>query len=61
MILSDGTIKELMKKGELSIEPVADEQIQPASVDCTLGSHFLRIDDAEKTHLDFDNPIQYRN
>jgi len=60
MILSDGTIKELMKKGELLIEPVADEQIQPASVDCTLGSHFLRIDDAEKTHLDFDNPIQYR-
>ena len=59
MILSDGTIRELMSKNELEISPLKDEQIQPASVDCTLGTHFLRVDDAERTHLDFDNEIKY--
>ena len=43
MILSDGTIKELIKKEELVITPLKDEQIQPASVDCTLGTHFYAL------------------
>ena len=60
MILSDGTIKELIKKEELVITPLKDEQIQPASVDCTLGTHFLRIDDSHRTHLDFENEIKYK-
>ena len=59
MILSDGSIRELMRKKELEISPITDEQIQPASVDCTLGTHFLRVDDAERTHLDFDREIKY--
>ena len=59
MILSDATIRNLMIKNELSISPIADEQIQPASVDCTLGTHFLRVDDSERTHLDFDHDIKY--
>ena len=60
MILSDGTIKELIKKEELVITPLNDAQIQPASVDCTLGTHFLRIDDSHRTHLDFENEIKYQ-
>jgi len=59
MILSDGTIRELMSKKELEISPVTDAQIQPASVDCTLGTHFLKVDDSERTHLDFDGEIKY--
>ena len=60
MILSDKTIRRLIQTKALKIYPITDEQIQPASVDCTLGDHFLRIEDAEKTHLDFDHPIAYK-
>ncbi len=59
MILSDQTIKELINTKELKIDPIADEQIQPASVDCTLGEHYLKIKDSQKTHLDFNSPIEY--
>ena len=41
MILSDGTIRELIAAGTLIIEPIADGQIQPASVDVRLGAEFL--------------------
>lgn len=45
MILSDGEIKELLEKGELSISPLSENQIQPASVDITLGNTFSVIKD----------------
>lgn len=60
MILSDGSIKELISTGELGITPLDSEQIQPASVDCTLGNHFLRVNDSQKTHLDFDSKVEYQ-
>jgi len=41
VILSDGTIKELLKKGDLGIEPFDWSQIEPASVDLRLGDTFL--------------------
>ena len=40
MILSDRTIRDLMGKGTLKIEPLEDYQIQPASVDLRLGEQF---------------------
>lgn len=61
MILSDKTIQTLIQSGDLGISPLSDHQIQPASVDCTLGTHFLRINDTEKTHLDFDHPVEYQD
>ena len=59
MILSDGTIRELIKTNALSISPLNDGQVQPASVDCTLGTHFLKIDDSSRTHLDFESDTKY--
>ena len=59
MILSDDSIQALLNKKELIIEPVTDAQIQPASVDCTLGNHFLKIDDSQRTHLDLESPVHY--
>ena len=41
MILSDGTIRRLLTDRRLVIEPLEDNQIQPASVDIRLGSTFL--------------------
>ncbi|MBI2684114.1 MAG: dCTP deaminase [Actinobacteria bacterium] len=41
MILSDGTIRELLATGRLSIAPIEPDQVQPASVDVRLGDRFL--------------------
>ena len=41
MILSDRQIKNLIRKGELSIEPLEHSQIQPSSVDLRLGDEFI--------------------
>jgi len=60
MILSDKTIKERLKKGDLVITPLGKNSIQPASVDCTLGEHFLVIDDMEMHTIEMDKPIKYR-
>ena len=44
MIISDAKIKTLLSTKELIIDPLDESQIQPASVDCTLGTHFLNVD-----------------
>ncbi len=41
MILSDKTIKELIKQGELIIEPYEEENIQASSIDLRLGDEIL--------------------
>ncbi|PCJ62397.1 MAG: dCTP deaminase [Candidatus Hydrogenedentota bacterium] len=41
VILSDKTIKRMLKSGELGIDPLDPEQIEPASVDLRLGDTFL--------------------
>ena len=45
MILSDKKIRELLANKSLIIDPIADNAIQPSSIDCRLGSHFLVIDE----------------
>ena len=44
MFLSDIDIKEAIKKGEIVIEPLNEENIGPASVDLTLGRDYLISD-----------------
>ncbi len=46
MILSDRSIKRLIKEGRLSIEPLKEENIQASSIDLTLGEDviFYRVD-----------------
>jgi dCTP deaminase len=41
VILSDRSIKKLLASGELGIEPMDEDQIEPASVDLRLGNTFL--------------------
>ena len=62
MILSDKTIKQLISTGDLVINPLSENSIQPASVDCRIGSHYLVIDDTqiESGILAFDKEIKYR-
>ncbi len=41
MILSDRSIKELIKKGRLAIEPYKEENVQASSIDLTLGGELI--------------------
>ncbi|MFN8511450.1 MAG: dCTP deaminase [Thermomicrobiales bacterium] len=52
MILSDGTLRRLLAEGRLVIEPLADSQIQPASIDIRLGQMFLAFRRHTTTSID---------
>ncbi|MFN7249993.1 MAG: dCTP deaminase [Anaerobacillus sp.] len=60
MILTGKTIAEKVKVKELVIEPISEEQFQPASVDLRLGDHFLTIDEHVNGILSLDKPAKYR-
>lgn len=62
MILSDRTLKEMISEGKLLVDPLLEESVQPASIDCRLGTHFLAVDDTLCPNgvLSFKEEIQYR-
>ena len=60
MILSDHTLRALIEKGELGCEPLTPESVQPASIDCRLGSHFLLVENFNMQTIDMDSEIIYR-
>lgn len=56
-ILSDKTIKEYLKNGNITIEPLDDEkQIQPSSVDMRLGNEFKVFKVIRKPYIDPKDP-----
>jgi len=59
MILSDRKITSLLDEGKLQISPLDPLQIQPASVDLRLGSHFLKVAENNVTHLDLETAPTY--
>jgi len=59
VILSDSTLKTMIDSGELGIEPIGDEQIQPASIDVRLGNHFLKVNENKLDVIRLDAEIQY--
>jgi dCTP deaminase len=61
VVLSDTTLKQMIATGELVVEPVGDDSIQPASIDCRLGSHFLLLEDFNMTAIRMDEEIHYRD
>jgi dCTP deaminase len=60
VILSDGGLKKLIASGELVIEPLTEESIQPASVDCRLGDHFLVVEKQDTPLITMSSEIKYR-
>lgn len=60
MILSDGTLKKMMNSGELVVEPIGENGLQPASIDCRIGDHYLVVDDNHSGILTFNEEIKYR-
>jgi dCTP deaminase len=60
MILSDKTLRTMIDSGELGVSPLMADSIQPASIDCRLGSHFLMVDDHQAHSIDLNSKITYR-
>lgn len=60
MILSDRTLSAMIEKGELVVEPISSDSIQPASIDCRLDDHFLVVEDRNMSMIDMRNEIKYR-
>lgn len=52
MILSDKTIKRLIKEGDIKIDPFREDQLQPASYDVRIGSEFMVFDNSKTTVID---------
>ncbi len=63
MILSDYTLKKMLNSGELTVDPITESSIQPASIDCRIGSHYLVVDDRqhESGVITFNDEIRYRD
>lgn len=59
MILSDATLSKLITDKVLRIEPIKENSIQPASIDCHLGRHFLMIKDKEMNVIALDAEVHY--
>lgn len=60
MILSDKTIKKMLKEGVLEITPLTEQQIQPASVDIRLGDTFSVVEDSSMGIITLEERIQYK-
>ncbi|MFT5131104.1 MAG: dCTP deaminase [Rhodothermales bacterium] len=60
MILSDHTLRSMLATDELHVSPLDDDAIQPASIDCRLGDHFLMVEDKQLSMLSLDAEIIYR-
>ncbi|MDP2630830.1 MAG: dCTP deaminase [Candidatus Uhrbacteria bacterium] len=60
MALSDKTIREYLEKEIIVITPLAEHAIRSASVDLTLGNHFLTVDSNAMEIIRLDSPVVYR-
>ena len=56
MILSDRCIRERLAKGQIVVEPLAENAIQPASIDIRLDSEVLIFRNNWRTHIDVMQP-----
>ncbi len=59
LVLSDTTIRTMLDSGELAVDPLNPEQIQPASIDLRLGSNFLKINENDLDVIRLDSALQY--
>ena len=60
MILSDRSIRRMLAEGKLTITPLEENQIQPASVDVRLGNTFSIVEDSSAGIITMDNEIRYK-
>ncbi len=58
MILSDGAISKEIKAGRIIVEPMADNALQPSSVDLRLDKSFLVFRNYEMGHIDVKKDLE---
>ena len=56
-MLSDVDIKEFLEKGKITIDPLMENAIQPASVDLRLNNEFLVFKHTEHAYIDVEKPV----
>lgn len=61
MILSDNEIKQMLKEKSLLIEPIEENQIQPASVDIRIGDSFCMLNDCKSGIINIREKPEYIN
>ncbi len=59
MVLSDNTIRQMLASGTLKVEPIQDQQIQPASIDLRLGRFFLKVDENRTECITMKEQLRY--
>lgn len=59
MILSDRSLREMLKDGSLIVDPLSEESLQPASIDLRLSHRFLKVQEESQATLRLDAPPQY--
>jgi dCTP deaminase len=59
VIVSDRSLRELLARREIVVEPLDERQIQPASIDLRLGGHFLKVDENSVDSIALDQPVPY--
>lgn len=60
MILSDITLTEMLRTGELKMFPLTEGQIQPASIDIRLGDTFSVVEDSSSGIITLESEISYK-
>lgn len=50
----------MIASGELVVTPIDEKSIQPASIDCRLGDHFLIVEQNQMDIITLDAEIKYR-
>lgn len=59
MILSDRDIKKALDSGQIAIDPLFPNSIQPASVDVHLGPDFLVFEPSSHVAIDVKQPVEH--
>ena len=60
MILSDKTLIKMLEERTLIVEPIEQNQIQPASIDIRLGNTFSIVEDTPKGMINLEDKIKYK-
>ena len=58
MVLSDRSITEALATGRLVIEPIAEDAVQPASIDIRLGGEFRVFRNHREAYIDVRQPVE---
>ena len=58
MVLSDRSIREALASGRLAIEPIAEDALQPASVDIRLDRQFRVFRNHRDSYIDVRQPVE---